>query len=348
MIGFVDDSTGQVNEFELNTQLTPEFLRQIMQKDAQLWSDLLWLSGGLLELSKCSFHQINFDFDDNGSALMRANTYGEPLLVQDSQTNTSVTIPAKSAYETHKTLGHYKAPAGKNTTQLRVLQANSDTFGKLVSTSPCNRSNSWFFYSAIYLKSIGYVLPNCFYNERELLKVQKTALQAFLAKCGFNRNTQRTIVFAPIRYGGCGFSPLYLLQGEGQILQFLTHWRTNTTAGNLLRITVSWIQLHLGASWFFLADTIPPLPHIPGRWLQSLQEFLGRIEGSFEVDDFFLPPTQRIKDVYIMDLVLRSNKFNSTEVQLINYCRMYLQAVTMSDICLADGVHYAESRYESA
>ena len=43
MVGFVDDSTGQVNDFTSNTQPTPEFLRQIMLKDAQLWSDLLWI-----------------------------------------------------------------------------------------------------------------------------------------------------------------------------------------------------------------------------------------------------------------------------------------------------------------
>jgi hypothetical protein len=52
MTGFVDDSTGQVNSFVDNNQPDPEFLRAIMQIDAQLWSDLLWLSGGLLELGK--------------------------------------------------------------------------------------------------------------------------------------------------------------------------------------------------------------------------------------------------------------------------------------------------------
>jgi hypothetical protein len=149
MIGFVDDSTGQVNDFTSNSQPTPEFLRTIMQADAQLWSDLLWLSGGLLELSKCSFHQLHFDFHDDGSPHMRAGTYGTPLLVQDALTSDPVTIPAKSAYQTHKTLGHHKAPAGKNTTQLRILKANSDVFSKLVATSPCNRTDSWFFYSAI-------------------------------------------------------------------------------------------------------------------------------------------------------------------------------------------------------
>jgi hypothetical protein len=277
MVGFVDDSTGQVNEFALNSQPTPEFLRTIMKHDAQLWSDLLWLSGGLLELNKCSFHQIHFDFDSDGRPMMRAGTYGDPLQVHDARTGTNVTIPAKSAFASHKTLGHHKAPAGHNRTQLRVLQEKSDHYGRLVSTSSCDRTDSWYFYTAIYLLSIGYVLPNCFFEEKDLHKVQQSALRAFLAKNGYNRNTNRIIVFAPIRFGGCGFLHLYLLQGEGQILQFLTHWRTSTTVGDLLRVAVAWVQLHLGTSWFFLSDTTTPLPHFPGRWLKSLCQFLSRI-----------------------------------------------------------------------
>ena len=342
MVGFVDDSTGQVNDFQSNSQPSPEFLRQIMKLDAQLWSDLLWLSGGLLELGKCSFHQIHFDFEKDGRPMMRAGIY-EPLLVHDALTDDDVQIKAKSVFTTHKTLGHHKAPAGKGSTQLSTIRSTSETTGRLVSTSPCNRTDSWFYYSSIYLPSTGYVLPNCFFEERELTKVQKPALRAFLAKCGFNRNTKRDIVFAPTRYGGCGFTPLYLVQGEGQILQFIKHWRTESTAGNLLRITVSWVQLHLGTSWSFLQDTTTPLPHLPGRWLKSLRTFLGRIQGSLEVDNMFLPPIQRSNDVYIMDLVLHSAAFSPTQIRIINYCRLYLQAITMADICLADGVSLDKS-----
>jgi hypothetical protein len=87
MIGFVDDSTGQVNSFRDTHQPTPEFLREIMKLDAQLWSDLLWLSGGLLELGKCSFHQVHFDFAPDGTPLMRAGTFGDPLQVHDESTD---------------------------------------------------------------------------------------------------------------------------------------------------------------------------------------------------------------------------------------------------------------------
>jgi hypothetical protein len=338
MIGFVDDSTGQVNSFRDTHQPTPEFLREIMRHDAQLWSDLLWVSGGLLELSKCSFHQVHFDFLPDGTPMMRAGIYGDPLLVHDALLDTKVTIPAKSVHSPHKTLGHHKAPAGANSTQRIVLHRNSDIYAKLVATSPLDRTDSWFFYTAIYLTSMGYVLPNCFFPETVLKKLQNSALRAFLAKCGYNRNTHRCIVFAPIRYGGGGFISLYLLQGEGQILTFLKHWRTDTDAGNLLRIALSWAQLHVGTSVCFLTDTTTPLPHLPGRWLRSLRQFLARIDGSIELDHYFLPPIQRDRDVYIMDMILQSASFTPKEILRLNYCRLYLQAVTVSDLCMADGI----------
>ena len=117
MLGFVDDSTGQVNSFLSDTQPTPAFLREIMKLDAQLWSDLLWISGGLLELGKCSFHQVHFNFAPDGTPEMRGGVYGLPLTVKDAVTDQPYNIPAKSVYTAHKTLGHYKAPADDNGTQ---------------------------------------------------------------------------------------------------------------------------------------------------------------------------------------------------------------------------------------
>jgi hypothetical protein len=55
MVGFVDDSTGHVNKFNDDVQPHPDALAEIMRLDAQLWSNLLWLSGGLLELPKCLY-----------------------------------------------------------------------------------------------------------------------------------------------------------------------------------------------------------------------------------------------------------------------------------------------------
>jgi hypothetical protein len=269
--------------------------------------------------------------------MMRAGTFGAPLVVHKKKTETLVTIPAKSVFTPHKSLGHYKAPAGTNHTQLNILHTNSDKCAKLVSSSPCNRMDSWYFYTAIYLKSIGYVLADCFFLAKELKQVQQAVLHAFLAKCGYNCNTHQLIVYAPIGHGGCRLTPLYLMQGEGQILTFLKNWRTDTEAGRLLQIAVSWNQLHLGTSSCFLQDITSSLPHMPGRWLKSLRHFLAHINGSFELDNSFLPPPQQQHDKYIMDLVLKSAAFSDPEIKQINYCRLYLKAITLSDTCNADG-----------
>jgi hypothetical protein len=106
MIGFVDDSTGQVNYFTDNSQPTPEFLANLMRTDAQVWSDLLWISGGLLELPKCSYHHVHFDFSPDGKPAMRLGLVAPQINITDNSTGESIPITSKSAYNPHKTLGH--------------------------------------------------------------------------------------------------------------------------------------------------------------------------------------------------------------------------------------------------
>jgi hypothetical protein len=63
MVGFVGDSTCITGG---NPDDTQEELLEKMKDDAQLWHDLLWCSGGKLELSKCGYHVIYYDFEDSG------------------------------------------------------------------------------------------------------------------------------------------------------------------------------------------------------------------------------------------------------------------------------------------
>ena len=68
IIGFVDDSTcvagGKQNE-------TINQLLVRVKHDVQLWRDLLWASRERMELQKCGFHLIFYDFDKNGVPSMR-------------------------------------------------------------------------------------------------------------------------------------------------------------------------------------------------------------------------------------------------------------------------------------
>jgi hypothetical protein len=136
MVGFVDDSTGQVNDFTAAPQPSPEVLNKCMQYDAQLWSDLLWLSGGLLELPKCSSHHLHFTFEADGRPNIMGGQAGPSLVLTSSQDGSPVHIPQKSAFAPHKTLGHWKAPAGNGSKQRQVLRKKSQAMASQLLGSP--------------------------------------------------------------------------------------------------------------------------------------------------------------------------------------------------------------------
>jgi hypothetical protein len=190
MIGFVDDSMGQANAFVLDNQPPAEHLVALMQSDAQLWNDLLWASGGALELPKCTYHVIDYAFTSDGAPILRGGKVGGDIILHTGDRTNQQQIPFKSAHCSHKTLGHYKEPSGNQTKQYQVLLEKSNNAGIFVQCSALNRRETWTYYFAIYLPSIGYPLPNCHFSRKQLHTIQSKGMSAIFAKCGFNRKTK--------------------------------------------------------------------------------------------------------------------------------------------------------------
>lgn len=87
-----------------------------------------------------------------------------------------------------------------------------------------------------------------------------------------------------------------------------------------------------------------PLPHMEVIWLASLRSFLSTIDASVLLDDPSIPQMQRAHDAYIMDLILESKKFSNAEIRRLNYCRLYLQATTLSDLSQTSGTSLDQSK----
>jgi hypothetical protein len=98
MVGFVDDSTCITRG---NPDDTLQELLKKMKDDAQLWHD-----GGKLELSKCGYHVIYFDFDDSGIPQMR-HSPGDSITLTNDQGDL-IPIQSKNIYQTRINLGHAK------------------------------------------------------------------------------------------------------------------------------------------------------------------------------------------------------------------------------------------------
>jgi len=335
--GFVDDTNACVNEWRPQSDGKLKELMEKVTHDAQLWNDLLFTSGSKLEISKCSFHCLQFQFMADGTPTVNLDRT-PPITITDSVQDIPIQVTSLSLFTPHKTLGHWKSPAGQSTTQLKTLMARMKTISTRISTSWLSRYGARLAYHGIYVATLRYVLPQCHFPTQALRKAEKQSLPPLYAKCGFSRKTSQALLFAPTEYGGGGFVHWDVLQGEGQIMHFLKHWRTDTTISTTLRIDLAWCQWQAGISTSLLIDTDPDkLRYLEARWLPSLRTSLNQFGATLIVDEDFVPRPERSDDQYIMDIAYRVPGIDATTIRIINYCRLYLHVTTVSELFDATG-----------
>jgi hypothetical protein len=246
MAGFVDDSNGQVNQFEKDEQeRTWELILQHAKRNSQLWTNLLHASGGALELTKCSFHLLRWCFSVSGAPVLKVPDDIPDLVACDPQTSKIHRIPMLSPYTAHKTLGHYKEPSGSQKEQTKQLQQLCLDQVSFLWKSPLTRLEAWYFYKACFIPSVSYPLANSHFSKESLQTIQRKAMSIIVAKCGFNRHMKREVLYGPLNLGGAAFSELYDQQGIGQVTSFLRHWRVNSTIGTMLRVLLSWTNYNV-------------------------------------------------------------------------------------------------------
>ncbi len=210
-------------------------------------------------------------------------------------------------------------------------------FYRILVSSALNRRNAWTFYFAIYLPSIAYPLPLCHFTHKELTSIHRKVMSEMIDRCGSCQRTKTEIIYEPADLGGACFRHPYCEQGSGQLLMFLKHWRSPGQASSLSQVALSWAQFQICTGTSFLADCTTPLPHMEALWFASMRTFLQCIDGRIELDNDYILPIQREHDLFLMDAVLQCKYFTSEEITQINYCRLYLQAITLSDLTKADG-----------
>ena len=349
LIGFVDDNGGQTNEFDSDgSEETTARLIKNTSKNAQLWANLLQVSGGAIEMAKCSVHVIQWLFSTTGGPVLQLfeADHQKHLEITDEMTGETHPLELLSAYRAHKTLGYHKAPAGNQQEQFRQLKKKSDETTAFLWTCPLSRAEAWTYYFACYLPSVGYPLTCSSMTKAKCEDVQRKALSIIVARCGFNRNTKRTILYGPLELGGANFRHLYVQQGTGQITEFMRHWRAYTTAGKLLRVALAWFQEQVGVSYPILASVNTHLPHLESKWIASMRLFLREHNMSLLIDEPEIPGLQRMYDVHIMDMILNANQFKDAEIRRLNYCRLYLGATTLSDLTHITGLRLDFSKLE--
>ena len=129
-------------------------------------------------------------------------------------------------------------------------------------------------YKNIYLPSVGFALAVWPLTVIQLHKLTSPAINAFLPKMGFCRNTSRQIIFGAKSLGGYGLTPLIDYQGVTQTTLFVQHLRLFDSVGKMLSIGYSWFQFYCGVIYPTLSRPDTLLQHAPYGWFTHLRSFL--------------------------------------------------------------------------
>ena len=330
--GFVDDVTHWISNPKtigqqiLDTQIT-----------AQWWEQLLYTTGGKLELSKCFIYVMHWFFDSEGQAhITRPQHLPTEIQIKDSESNESYNIDYRNCDDPHKSLGVLGIPSGSNKAEFERLLKKSKSFAQRISTAHISRLEAKTLYYSFYLPGMLYSMCVGSLSKEQCQKIQGVTTQKFLSTMGFNRCLPSAVVYANKECGGIGLRHLFAEQGTEKIYHIIQSIRTNSDTGKLIKIRLQWAQRVAGIQRPILEDTasnIPQLDHEP--WISTLRTFLHESELSIVISGITSLPTKRNDDKFLMELAYKIG--SKEEIIKINRCRIFLHALTISDVASPDG-----------
>ena len=86
-----------------------------------------------------------------------------------------------------------------------------------------------------------------------------------------------------------------------------------------------------------------PLGYLLKYWLQNMQWLLATAGIKLKIEGAWIPKEQRENDTIIMDYVRQ--QLPEWEWEPINRCRIYLQAVTFTEVASYDGLWISRDIY---
>jgi hypothetical protein len=339
---FVDDASSFTNtEFE---NKCIKLLLKYMKEDGYLWTKLLEASGGKLELSKCFYYLLTWQWDRKGNAIpsdkseqkkLQNAIYMHSTQQQETSLNNELDIKQKDINISHKTLGATKNITGNEQDQFIYLLEKSNKIGVRASNAQFNRRQATKTYYSCYIPAMKYSLAASNLTEQQCNKIQSKATNIFLNLMGYKRHFHRTLVYAPLNLGGIGMCQLYISQICLKIELILCHINANITLGQMIVRNLNWLQMNAGISENVLNARLN-INYIKPTWFHSLQEFLITIGGIIQIKLLWKPELSRKNDLNIMEGALKLN-MTRDQLQIFNNWRIFYQVINLSAITTMDG-----------
>ena len=330
---FVDDTSLVFNDNY--GRMAPDEMIHKMANIAQNWERLLSYSGGALNLKKCSWSHIYWEWRQ-GRPILRARTPGDPSIHVTNHDTPGASIRYTPPHESNRILGVYLNPLGDFTKQLQVLREKSDGMANRIRSSRITANNMQTFLRTMYAPAMLYALPAIATDEENLASVQTSMLSIALQKLGASKTTPTAIRHGPLAFGGLNLLDLRTELGISQIRLLRQAIYSDSEAGKLLLVSIKYTQIEAGIPDPILERPDIYVSYITPTWITSLRQFLYTHNITITLTDTLRIIYSGKEDQCIMasDSIRR---YTPQQQRDINLVRLHLQAITLSDLSESDG-----------
>lgn len=186
------------------------------------------------------------------------------------------------------------------------------------------------------MKTIEYPMALTSFSEQQWNEIMSPVLLTCLPKAGICRFFKRLSVFSPLRFQGLGFPNPFVSQVFHHLKTLLKHLTVESQTSGYIRAVLESHRLETGTSFEILQQDYSNTAILTtDTWIKRVWHELDSLGIHVETDTWDLE-VLRDGDSLLMDDFIEA-LVPQEELKWLNWCRLYLHAVTLSDITTADG-----------
>lgn len=325
---FVDDTSVGFTSSD-NTSYSDLISR--LEQAAQTWEKLLTLSGGKLNLSKCSWYILRWDWQNGRPIIRKQHQDDRKVVLTSGVTSNKTTIQRQSLESSSRMLGVYLNPMGDFSDHLKMMKKKADDFSRRILSPRLTETDVAIFHRSIYIPSMRYSLAAIAADEESLSFVQTNVIKSRLQKFHISSKIPTSLRHGPTELGGLG---LYDLRTEAGIeaIKFLRNsLYSDSEAGNLIRLNLQYSQREAGVGFHLLEKPTAYISYLTPSWILSIRQFLANNNMSIRVSDVHCDQLKSPTDDFIMSAD-HLKRYSPSQQRDINLVRIWLQVTTLSEL----------------
>lgn len=303
-----------------------------LQDIAQTWEHILFLSGGKLNLSKCSWYVLSWEWKNGRPNLRQISPTDATISLRQGRQTQSTTIPRTDPKDSTRMLGIHMNPMGDFTYHLKQLRQKANSYATRLMSPRLTAEHIRIFYRSIYMiPSMRYSLPALAVDKETLPQVQSRVVQVMLQQMNVSSTVPTSICHGPLELGGLGINDLSTEAGLEALKLFRNAIYSNSEVGNMIRLNLQYSQLESGIGEALLEHPSIYIQYLTPSWILSLRQYLSCHNMTVTISEPFIVPLQSGNDQYIMQQE-HLMRYTPSQQRDINLVRIYLQVTTLSEM----------------